>query len=185
MNDAATLHRRQLLQRAMLLAGLAAIPSEILAAVPESAAPLLDKASFNLVTAVADTLIPRTDTPGAVDADVPSLLGDMLKGWASAATRSELLGALQGIDSAARARAGMTFAALDPRQRHLILTEIDGSIPAMIPGYARLKDLMTILYYLSEPGSTIELRYEQVPGRWDPSLPVTPESRTEGGATLF
>jgi hypothetical protein len=31
--------------------------------------------------------------------------------------------------------------------------------------YYKLKDLLINLYYLSEPGATVELRYEHVPAR--------------------
>ena len=44
-------------------------------------------------------------------------------------------------------------------------------------GYAKLKRLVFALYYLSEAGATQELRYEHVPGGWEPSIPVTAETR--------
>ena len=34
---------------------------------------------------------------------------------------------------------------------------------------------------LSEPGMTQELAYEHAPGAWQPSIPVTPETRPAGG----
>lgn len=186
MKDHSLLQRRQLLQRAMLLAGLAVLPAELGAAVAgNGGAPVMGLGTRQLISAVADTIIPRTDTPGAVGAGVPSLFEEMLGQWASAATRAELLAALQGIESVATAKTGKVFAALDAAQRHALLSEIDAAGTGRPAGYARLKDLITTLYYLSEPGSTVELRYEPVPGRWDPSLPVTAETRTEGGAPLF
>jgi hypothetical protein len=48
--------------------------------------------------------------------------------------------------------------------------------------YAALKDLLINLYYLSEPGATVELRYEHVPGVWEASTPITAETRAWAGA---
>jgi gluconate 2-dehydrogenase gamma chain len=186
METQSLLQRRQLLQRAMLLAGLAVLPAELGAAVTRAGpSAALANGTRRLLAAVADAIIPRTDTPGAVDAGVPALFEEMLRGWASAGTRAKLLGALGGIDAASRVSAGKAFAALDVAKRHAVLTRVDAAGDAGLPGYSQLKDLITALYYLSEPGSTVELRYELTPGRWDPSLPVTADTRAEGGAALF
>ena len=52
-------------------------------------------------------------------------------------------------------------------------------------GYARLKGLIITLYYLSEIGSTVELTYTHAPGRWEPSIPVSPETRAHGGTAFM
>jgi nitrous oxide reductase len=64
------LDRRQMLEGLGALIGLAALPAEALAAVAGKA-PSLDKPTTALATAFADTLIPQTDTPGAVQAGSP------------------------------------------------------------------------------------------------------------------
>jgi hypothetical protein len=43
--------------------------------------------------------------------------------------------------------------------------------------YARFKELVLTLYYLSEPGATQELRYELSPGKWDGWTEMTPDTR--------
>ena len=48
--------------------------------------------------------------------------------------------------------------------------------------YTRLKELLCVLYYFSKPGATEELRYEHVPGAWEPSIPLTRATRTWAGA---
>lgn len=170
----------------MLLAGLAVLPTDLGAAVTSAGqGAALAQGTRRLLAAVADAIIPRTDSPGAIDAGVPALFEEMLRGWASADTRAKLLAALDGIDAASRASAGKAFAALDVAERHSVLSRVDAAGDVGLPGYSQLKGLVTTLYYLSEPGSTVELRYELNPGRWDPSLPVTADTRAEGGAALF
>jgi len=36
-------------------------------------------------------------------------------------------------------------------------------------------------YYLSEPGATQELRYELVPGVWEPAVKMGPDTRAWAG----
>jgi hypothetical protein len=49
------------------------------------------------------------------------------------------------------------------------------------PAYAKLKELIVVLFYLSETALTQELIYEHTPGAWQPSVPITPATRGVGG----
>jgi hypothetical protein len=49
------------------------------------------------------------------------------------------------------------------------------------PDYYKLKDLLVTAYYMSEPGATQELRYEHIPGAWEPSIPLTKDTRAWAG----
>jgi len=173
--------RRQLLQGLGALLGLAALPAGALAAAAGKP-PLLDAPMTALVTAVADTLIPRTDTPGAVQAGVPARFDALMRDWANPSHRAAYLAALTAIDDEARAKAGKPFALLSPAQRQAVLAPYDAQHLPTDARYAGLKDLMINLYYLSEPGSTVELRYEHNPGVWEASIPLTPDTRAWAGA---
>lgn len=72
---------------------------------------------------------------------------------------------------------GSAFAALPKAARFELLDAYDKALTGG-PDYARLKELLVALYYLSEIGATVELRYEHVPGAWVPSLPFTAQTRT-------
>ena len=39
-----------------------------------------------------------------------------------------------------------------------------------------LKELVLTLYYLSEMGATKELRYELIPGKWEPWTEISPDA---------
>lgn len=202
MNDALDrisldMGRRGMIGRIALLIGAAALPMDVLAAPKTPAKRYLAAAQFTLLSAIADTLVPVTDTPGALAARVPVKLDGLLTHWASAETRTALSGALARIDAFAQAETGKTFSVLPPEQRHAVLVKHDlaalksvprtdnlNGIAAMMAGpsvvdqgYARLKDLVVTLYYASEIGLTEELVYEHVPGKWVPSLTITPGMR--------
>lgn len=179
------LDRRSMLEGIGALIGLAALPAQALAAGPAKTprrAPLLDKPTTALVTALADTLIPRTDTPGAVQVGVPAKFDALLRDWASAPHRAAHLATLAAIDTAAKAKTGRAFALLPPSQRTAFLKAYDAEQFASNADYAKLKDLLVGLYYFSEAGASVELRYEHAPGAWEASIPLTPATRAWGGA---
>lgn len=197
MTDAFAMDRRALIGRIALLIGATALPVDLFAAPAQDVARFLPMASYKLLVAVADTLIPVTDTPGAVAAKVPENFDALLKNWASEESRASLAGALATIDRSAMGSEGKAFADLTPERRKTVLVAHDlaalkpvpptdklvGMAALMAPpsvadpGYAMLKDIVLSLYYWSEIGMTEELVYEHVPGEWVPSLKVTPETR--------
>lgn len=225
--------RRSLLQRAFLLTGATLAPGftiEALAQAASQAPQLLDTAQFALLSAVSDTIVPRTDTPGALDAGVPKSVDALLRNWASPTRRADLIAALEAIDKHALAEDKKHFAELAPARRLALLTVHDAAAlkppagapaaaanalpkaatvadpnygkvkqePAQTkqagegiaiaagpvvtdPAYSKLKELIVTLYYTSEPALTHELSYEHAPGAWQPSIPITPETRPSGG----
>jgi hypothetical protein len=188
--------RRALLQRAMVLVGASALAScDFLPG--SGAAATLGAEQRKLLDAFAATLIPRTGTPGAVEAGVPKVAAQMYADWASDETRGELSGALDRIDAAARRVSGKGFAELDPAARQTFLAGHDKAALVKVPpppgvpsgnpfvpvvsvvdnGYHKLKELVATLYYASEAALTTELEYVHVPGKWQPSIKITAATR--------
>lgn len=208
MTDITQIDRRSLLGSALLLVGATAaatITPEAFAKAAARSKPNLDPATFTLLSAIVDTIVPRTETPGAVDARVPAKLDTMLVTWASPQRRVELTEALTVIDRLATEKEGKGFAELAPERRKELLVEHDRAalkpvprkdklvgMQAMMagpsvadPGYAKLKELIVVLYYYSQEALTTELTYEHVPGGWTPSVKLTPETRATGGLGMF
>ena len=129
-----------------------------------------------MLDAVAETIMPRTDTPGARDAGVPKRFDLLMKTWASPQTRADFTRVLDEIDAAARAADPRGIAALAPAKQLEVVAAYDRAKMAD-PAYRKFKALILSLYYISEPGATQELRYEHVPGAWEPSIPVTADTR--------
>ena len=122
------------------------------------------------VTFLADAIIPRTDTPGAIDAGVPAYMDHLYLTWASAKTQEDH-----------RAQLARISAQLGTGDRMKALTELDAA--AFTQGgqhweYRNVKSLIATVYYLSEPGATQELQYEAVPGHWIASAPTAEIGRT-------
>jgi len=201
MSEHFQLNRRALLRNILVLAGTAATANFSFSALAEAAGgseTFLDDQAFATLSAVADTIIPVTDTPGALAAQVPAKLDAMLLNWAAPDTRDMIVSALARIDWAAQTRQGKPFENLSPDERKVFLIKHDKEALQPAPpskdapkgrhpfaagdyvvdtGYQRLKGLIVSLYYVSEIGMTQELVYEHVPGKWVPSLKITPGMR--------
>lgn len=205
MSNMLDMDRRSMLERLAYLLGAAALPVEALAKPAPRAKRFLDPVRLGLLSAVAETMIPKTDTPGALDAKVPAKFDALLRNWASPTRQVELVGALAKIDAAAKAQGSAGFAALSPEKRNALLTAHDAAalkvvpdtrklegLAAMMagpavadPGYAKLRELIISLYFYSEEALTSVLTYEHVPGGWTPSVKVTPQTRNTGGLGMF
>ena len=177
-NRLGSVDRRGLMQRALLLLGAAAVPVTWSSLADAAAATYLAKPDRDLLAVYAETLIPRTKTPGAIDAGVPQSVDAMLANWASAETAKRYAAALRRLDSAVRARAGTSLLRLSTAKRHDAIRAYDAErIAAKDPDYIKLRELVLVTYYLSEPGATQELRYEQIPGVWDAEMPLGKDRR--------
>lgn len=134
-SDIFDINRRDMLGRAMFLLGAATLPLDgLFAATAEGSTLFLSAPRFALLGAVADTIVPRTDTPGATDVGVPALFDGMLRDWAGPDHRNALIEALDRIDALARTQHGRPFVALDPQNRTTLLAAHD--IAALKPAAA-------------------------------------------------
>ena len=113
--------------------------------------------------------------------------------------------ALDRLDAAARRQTGKAFAELAAADRLAFLAAHDKAALAPVPlapdapkgslfepvisvadvGYHKLKELVLVLFYASEAGLTSDLSYEHVPGKWQPSIKVTPETRPAAAFGIF
>lgn len=180
-----TLSRRALLQ----LAGLAALPSLARAEgapdgweslVHEQAAqrpPTLFRPEERaLVSAVADAVLPRTDTPGALDVGVPAFVELITAEWMSERERTEFREGLAAFEAHAVAAYGRRWPALDQVQRMGELDwasmELDAATPAK-RAYRRLRGHVLHGYLTSERVRREVLRVNITPGLYRGDVPVT------------
>lgn len=137
-----------------------------------------------LIRLMADTIIPTTDTPGALDAGVPAYLDAMMANWASDATKASHRAALAAIDARLSASAGGPFAEAASAQRLAAMQALDadafghGYREPLSAQYRGLKQLIAQAYYATEIGATQDLQYALVPGEWRNDAPLSEIGRT-------
>ena len=129
-----------------------------------------------LVDVVAELIVPATDTPGARQAGVPQFIDRTLAVWCDQKQGDLLRSGLARMDADARAAHGVPFIALGPQQQADQLAAYDKEAKAAWgqPHFFKsLKELVTIGYFTSEPGATLALRYDPVPGAYRACIPLS------------
>jgi hypothetical protein len=171
------LNRRAALRGLALTVGATATgwAARAVAATPALAwAPAaLTPGQARLVDVVAELIIPATDTPGARQAGVPQFIDRALADYLDKAQAAQLRAGLERMDADAHAAHGQTFVALSPSQQIELLTEYDREASTTAGHFfPMLEDLVTVGYFTSEPGATLALRYDPVPGAYDGCVPL-------------
>lgn len=135
----------------------------------------LQPADDPLFACVCDLVIPATDTPGAREVGVARFMTLALaKGLAGSqpTDRADLQALLNA------AAGGTSFLSMPLSRQQEVLASVDQAAYAERGSlWARMKSLVLMGYYTSEAGATQELRYQLVPGRYDPDIPEKPGDR--------
>lgn len=173
--------RREVLQGLIIsLGGAGALSAcngipNILATASGESPRFYSDAEIALVSRVCDLIIPRTETPGALDANVPGYLDGLMVDWADAETQTRHRSELAQLESQLESRAGNDFRAIDASMAETVLRELDRDAfddGEDLGGYRRLKGYITQAYFATEEGATEELQWVAIPGRWDPDVRV-------------
>ncbi len=78
--------------------------------------------------ALADIIIPETDTPGAAEAGVTEFVTALVDGWLDDEDRDRFLAGLDTVDPTARERFGADFADCTEAQRTELVREFDAEL---------------------------------------------------------
>jgi len=127
------------------------------------------------VRALADTILPRTDTPGAVDVGAPAFFDLLLAEWYTDTERTQLIAGLDALTARCRAVQGRAFAELDDNARKTFVASLDGRRGE--PGtaeaaYARVKEVIVFAFLTSQPIAPLLQSMPIIPGRFDGCVPV-------------
>ncbi len=186
--------RRELLHRASLLLGgaiTASAASGILAGCVATPQPITSGVGFlndpemAALTAMADQIIPKTDTPGALDVGVPHFIDRMLAGYYQQRERDVIRTGLAVVARDANALRGKPFEQLTSDEQVTLMKRYDQEQydytranatkdPAPPPHFFRLVKELTILgFCTSEAGATKLMYYNQNPGPYRGDLPLS------------
>jgi glucoside 3-dehydrogenase (cytochrome c) hitch-hiker subunit len=168
--------RREAIRRAALAAGVM-VSTEWLSIVdgvrPAAQATRLSAAQASLAGAIADRIIPRTDTPGAADVGVPAFIDLLYGDFMTPAEQKLLTDGLDGVEAAAKSAHGASFASLAADRQDALLRGIAKAEEGREQGFFRLIKSATILgYFTSEPVGRNVLHYDPVPGSYDGCVPI-------------
>ena len=174
----AFLSRREALGGLVFVAGLAgAAPA--LAAPAAALAPLtwtpaaLTPTQARTLDALAELIMPATDTPGARAAGAPAFVDRAVATWSAPAEAELIRAGLDRLDADARAAHGLAFAALTLEHQAALVSAWAAQAVAGRPhAFPLLRELVSVGFYTSEPGATQTLRYDPVPGDYRGCVPA-------------
>jgi hypothetical protein len=183
------MQRRELLKNtAILLGGLASasVAQAVMAGVDgrvKIARPMFSYDQKKMTEQLAEMIIPRTDTPGAIDAGVPHFIELMVSDWYTKTERGIYFAGLLSLDVFCQENFAQDFMACGEGQRIEALEqaerEAENYKPAKSenviqpeedenkPFFTQIKELTVLGYYTSSEGAQKELRYDPMPMRYE------------------
>jgi gluconate 2-dehydrogenase gamma chain len=192
--------RREALRRtALLMGGVVSAPAIMGVLKGCTAKPGLDfKPEFlnadqaTVISQISEIIIPRTDTPGAKDAGVPSFIDQMLKEVYSKEDQDRFTSGLTAFNEQARTEYGEDFADLDEEDQTAFVKKAhDEAIKAektikpvpTRPFILMMKEMTMLGFFTSEPGATQVLQYVPVPGAYKGCVPLSEAGNGKTWAT--
>ena len=179
--DVPLLTRREAIQRAALILGVAISPS-ILAGVLRAQSTVagaavkpqyLNAQQFAIAAAAAERILPRTDTPGATDVGVPAFIDLMVGAYMSAEEQRMFKDGLAEAETASITAHKIGFAALTPAQQDAVLKAIATASQAKEKSFFhQLRELTLLGYFTSEQVGKNVLHYDPVPGKFQSDVPL-------------
>jgi hypothetical protein len=179
--------RRQALRLLATGTALQLAPRNLLAVLREArrlvetqAAPrTLNPHQAATTTAMAELILPGTETPGATDVSATDFIDLMLTEWYDEQDRTRFLNGLADVDLRTKALVGKNFVDCSPDQQAEILAwlgqkmtaeaeasprERGSSPPALSSNfYFMFRRLTLTAYYTSEAGATAALHFQMIP----------------------
>ena len=180
------MQRRDLLKMIAAATGSAFIGSKVFAYEVLSAVKLSDtdfsKSDVGFLNEIAETIIPRTDTPGAKDANVGHIMAVMVADCYSESERKIFKNGMKTLNTRCKDRFQKDFILLSNTEKTIFLSVLDKESKEhnnknddSEPHYfVLMKQLVLFGFFTSEIGATKVLRYVAVPGRYDGEYPYKP-----------
>jgi hypothetical protein len=179
------LRRRELLRRAAWLLGGAVSAPAALAILegcsakdqPADWTPRFFKgAEAQVVTAIADVILPRTTTSGALDAGVPAFIDSVMLAVYPEEAQQRFHAGFTEFEAASRAD-GKAFLEQDAAGRAAAVTKalqaaLAGN-PDPRPFILMVRELTLLGYFSSRVGITENMEYVPVPGAYHGCVPVS------------
>jgi len=183
------MERRDLLRALASAAALSLLPTENALAWSRVAAAGglangLTDAQMALVRAVADTIIPRTDTPSAADVGVHQFVNVIVAEYSTDEDRTKFLSGLDAIDARAMKDSNSVFSELSADAKGKMIESLEAGPRDVEPGqsYWRLKGLIVHGYFTSQPVMQDVLKVVVMPGKFEGAAPVTIKKLEAGSA---
>lgn len=176
--------RREALQRVALLVGGTVVGADLFLqgckSNTKTAKSFFSDDEIIFLDEVAETIIPKTNTPGAKDAQVGAFMNVMVSDCYTKNDQKVFKEGMREIDQRSKDGYGKKFMNLQSEQRTALLNTLNKEQYDYQQHkkqdqpdhyFKMMKELTLLGFFTSEPGATKALRYDAIPGRYDPCMP--------------
>ena len=183
------MNRRQAVQRVALLLGGSVLGAELFIQTgcksetqEKVAGQFFTTDEISFLDEVAETIIPKTNTPGAKEAQVGAFMDVMVRDCYTKDDQKIFKEGIDKIKKLSKERFNKKFIDLQLEQRTELLTAVDNEQKEYHKNkkddqpnhYFRMMRELTLLgFFTSEPGATKALRYVAIPGKYEACISYT------------
>jgi hypothetical protein len=145
---------------------------------------VFDERSRKMVAVLAELIIPKTDTPGAIEARAPAFIEMMVGDWFDEGERRIFFDGMTALDTFCKQQYQRDFLGCDEAQRTAALKDAEkaaaaykSTAPAFdftqkfvdrgTPFFTKLKELTVVGFFTSEVGSKQVLAYNPMPMHYE------------------
>ncbi len=137
---------------------------------------LFNQAQIAFLNEVGETIWPKTDSPGAKEADVGSFMSVIVKDCYTPADRMVFIEGMATLEQRCKQENGKGFMQSSSVQRNAFLTKLDQEAKDYMSKrksgqpthyFRMMKELTLAGFYTSEVGAVNFLKYNPAPGRYD------------------
>ena len=173
--------RRQMVQRtAMAIGGTLIAPHVLLESCSfDTSTTNATPARLALLDAIAETIIPRTATSGAIDAQIGAFIDVMIRDCYYPDMQMKLNAGIKEIAAKGKERLGRSFESSSQLEREEFLQVYDqASYEDGNHFFRTIKELTLLGYFTSQEAAADEvITYEPIPTRYDSCIPSDENSK--------
>ncbi|MBT5814188.1 MAG: gluconate 2-dehydrogenase subunit 3 family protein, partial [Opitutales bacterium] len=130
----------------------------------------LSRGQYGVVEAISDRILPKTDTPGALDVGVPEWIDLMYGEFLTDEEKTVFSKGITGLNRTSRKAHKSIFAKLTGDQQDEVLMGLDESDSTF---FKKARELTITGYFTSEKVMKEVLNYDFIPGMWEGCVPIS------------
>ncbi len=143
---------------------------------PDWAPSFFSAEQIDLISHVADVIIPKTDSPGALDAQVPRYIDLMANDILPEKMTTAFIAELEAFQAACKSATGKNFQALNEEEKIAELSKAEEEAMKASSKepkfFSMMKQASMAGFFTSEVGATQALNYVKIPGVYEPCIPL-------------
>lgn len=150
-----------------------------------SAGKLFSLHQMKVLASVCQTIIPKTDTPGAADLDCHGFIDHQLLAVHPKEDQKNAITLVDAIDKSSQSKFKKSFFEVSSAQQVELLVALEKEGSENSGRFKHLKYLNAFGYFTSDIGATQVLSYQPVPGGFVGSVPMTPTTKNSGSLAYY